>query len=501
MVGAQQVVAASGGLPHRQVAVDVGASKAVDRLLGVADQQQGARPAVVADAVEPVEDAGLHRRGVLELIDQRHRVLRQHALPQSQRRLAVGLWVQRLVEPVQQVGKTKAAGLLLERRQPAADPGCCVQPQAGAQWRQRVQRLQQSGQGLEVIGHLLDPGAWLERFLQTGGAQTGGAGLEVGRIGAVALGPGRQRRQPGAVKTRRQLALVEGAGLERKLRVQPVAHRFGALRPAAFEGGHRPRPLGAQALDQVTQLALAGVSGQHLIQQGPGVIGQRTEIAPDRQCAVPGRAWQRVELGAPVVACGLGQQRGLVGGEFFIKQAAGIKRMLAQHALAPGVDGVHRRVVHALGRHRQPPGRCLARWSGGMVGQQAGQQAVVRGGLGLAPKNTGGFKQAGADAVGQLAGGGPGKGHHQDLGRLQRTLKRRSIAVAQHQAQVERGNRPGLARAGAGLDQTAAPERKAQCVQDFSHRYGLKRRCRPSRQGWGGCGACRGRLARQHRTG
>ena len=501
VVGAQQVVAAGCGAAHRQVAVDVGAAKAVDRLLGVADQQQGAGAAVVADAVEPVEDAHLHRRGVLKLVHQRHRVLGQDAVAQAQRRLAVGLGVQRLVEPVQQVGKAEAAGLLLEHRQPGADTGRRMQAQAGAQRRQRVQRPQQLGQGLEVIGHLLDPGTGFEGLVQAGGCQAGGAGLEVGRFGVIPFGPGRQRGQPGVVVTRRELALVERAGLEGELLVQPLAHRGGALRPAAFERGNVARPLGAQALDQRLQRALAGIRGQHLRQQGLGVASQRIDIAPDRQRGVPGRARQRVELGAPVVACGLGQQRGLVAGELFIEQAAGVERMLAQHALAPGVDGVHRRVVHALGRHRKTPGCGLARRAGWVVGQQAGQQAVVRGGLGLAAKDAGGLQQAGTDAVGQLAGGGPGEGHHQDLGRLQRPLEPRLAAVAQHQAQVERGNRPGLAGAGTGLDQAAAPKREAQRVQDFSHGGGL---LRPDRRGWGrrrGRGGQRSRLTLRHRTG
>ena len=74
-VGAQGVMAAGGGLPGAQVGVDVGAAKGVDRLLGVADQEQAAVEMVFLDAVDAVKDAVLHRVGVLEFIDQGHREL------------------------------------------------------------------------------------------------------------------------------------------------------------------------------------------------------------------------------------------------------------------------------------------------------------------------------------------------------------------------------------------------------------------------------------------
>jgi hypothetical protein len=44
---------------------------------------------------------------------------------------------------------------------------------------------------------------------------------------------------------------------------------------------------------------------------------------------------------------------------------AAVEGVLAQHALAPGVDGVHGRVVHGLGGHRQAPGGLLARGPAG----------------------------------------------------------------------------------------------------------------------------------------
>ena len=56
----------------------------------------------------------LQRRRVLELVDQRHRVLRQDALAQALGAGAVVRRVQGLVQPPQHVGEAEGAGLLLE---------------------------------------------------------------------------------------------------------------------------------------------------------------------------------------------------------------------------------------------------------------------------------------------------------------------------------------------------------------------------------------------------
>ncbi|MEO8655110.1 MAG: hypothetical protein ABI409_13375, partial [Ramlibacter sp.] len=64
-------------LPRLQVGVKVGVAEAVDRLLGVAHQEQQRLPV----SVHGVEDGELQRIGVLELVDQRGR----KALPQHLR--------------------------------------------------------------------------------------------------------------------------------------------------------------------------------------------------------------------------------------------------------------------------------------------------------------------------------------------------------------------------------------------------------------------------------
>ncbi len=205
-------------------------------------------------------------------------------------------------------------------------------------------------------------------------------------------------------------------------------------------------------------------------------------VGPLRERELQRLAGERVAVLAPVVLRGLGQQHALVGGELLVEGVAAVEGVLAQHALAPGVDGEHRRVVHGLGRHRQAPGGVAARGRVGVGGEQRVEQ-----GIGLAPcllvaEPGRGLAQALADALGELARGGAGEGHHQDLGRQQRAHEDGvGVAVAEHQAQVERGDGPGLAGAGAGLDEAAAAQREAYGVESVAHRAGS----RGAGAGWG----------------
>ena len=97
---------------------------------------------------------------------------------------------------------------------------------------------------------------------------------------------------------------------------------------------------------------------------------------------------------APVVLRGFFQHRLLVGGELFVEQAGAVESMLAQHALAPGVDGVDGRVVHAFGRHCQTPGCGGAGRRLRVVGDQLGEQAVSLVRISLAPETARCLKQA-----------------------------------------------------------------------------------------------------------
>ncbi|MNK83736.1 hypothetical protein D3C87_1035610 [compost metagenome] len=74
-VGAQRMQATRSRLTGAQVGIDVGAAEGVDRLLRITDQEQAALGIVVFDAIDALEDPVLHRVGVLEFVDQRHRKL------------------------------------------------------------------------------------------------------------------------------------------------------------------------------------------------------------------------------------------------------------------------------------------------------------------------------------------------------------------------------------------------------------------------------------------
>ena len=162
VVGAQHVMPPGGGAACGEVAVDVGAAEAVDRLLGVANEQQRRLRGVVGRAVEPVEDAVLQRRGVLEFVDQRHRGLRHHAFAQA---LAVRPG-QRLVQPLQHVGKAEGASLALELGDALLHARRRVQAQRHGGVGQRLLRGLQRGQRFKVRGQRDWRRAVLARLVQ-----------------------------------------------------------------------------------------------------------------------------------------------------------------------------------------------------------------------------------------------------------------------------------------------------------------------------------------------
>ena len=85
-------------------------------------------------AVELVEQAVLQRRGVLELVDQRHRVLRGDAFAQA---LAIRPG-QGPVEPLRHVGKAKTPRLALELRHALLHTGGGMQAQCHGRVGQRL---------------------------------------------------------------------------------------------------------------------------------------------------------------------------------------------------------------------------------------------------------------------------------------------------------------------------------------------------------------------------
>ena len=168
VVGVQHIVPPGGGAARCQVAVNVGAAKAINGLLGVADQQQRSVRGVVCRAVKPVKNAVLQRRGVLEFVHQCHRVLRGHARAQA---LALRTG-QCAVQPVEHVGKTKVAAVRLELRHARLHMRCGMQAQRIGRLRQVAQGRQQIGQRLELRGQRDRRRAVLARLQQPFRAQS-----------------------------------------------------------------------------------------------------------------------------------------------------------------------------------------------------------------------------------------------------------------------------------------------------------------------------------------
>ena len=169
---------------------------------------------------------------------------------------------------------------------------------------------------------------------------------------------------------------------------------------------------------------------------------------------------------------------GPLGGRIGITQTLQERIGLRQYGkVTPGRGGVRRRAL-ANG--------ILIRDSPRYHGIQTGSRLD---GFGAGPEECRGLGQPRSDAIPQFQRGRFGEGHHQDLRRGQRFTERRgllgrfgplkkphvhvgrirriktrsaALAVSQHQPQVQRCDRVGLAGAGTGLDQPAAPQRKMQ---------------------------------------
>ena len=202
-------MAALSRLPGLQVAVDIRTTKAVDGLLGVADQQQCAVRAVVCRAVDLVEQPVLQRRGVLELVNQRHRVLGQDA--GLQRGAVVAS--QSRIQALQHIGKTESAGLALEPQQALLHVDCRMQAQRHFDGRQLGQRFQQLLQLGKFSGQQQVHGRALEGLCHPLGAEALASGVaELQRLVQRVLRPNGQRRKPACVVASLQLSLVPQRG-------------------------------------------------------------------------------------------------------------------------------------------------------------------------------------------------------------------------------------------------------------------------------------------------
>ena len=257
-IGLQNIMPPGRGLASLQIALNVGPAETINGLLGVTNQQQCAVAVVGLGLVDAVKDLVLQRRGVLKLVDQGHRMLRQDAGPQT---LPVGA-AQGRVQPAQHVRKAKAATLPLEQQQPLSNPRCRMQPGGYRQLRQGVDGDLQAGQGGELRRQIQRRGSSRACCLQALGREPLPACAELGFVtGAGALGPGLEGIKPGGVEARPKTFAVPVFLVVGNLRIQPIPHGLCALGPAGFE------------LAQGLVACLAGLQ-QYLAQRAQAGIGR-----------------------------------------------------------------------------------------------------------------------------------------------------------------------------------------------------------------------------------
>ena len=411
--------------------------------------------------VDALKNAVLLGRGVLELVDHGHRELLRDGLRQAFTLRAV----QGCVQAGLHIGKPQLPPAPLEGEQARLHPSAGVAAQHRARWAARVlligaHQALKPGKGL---GHQQFGGVLFAALDQAGGGEGLQAFVQRRRLQRpVGRGPVLQTAQPPQRGGGAQGVAVPVLALGVELLTQPHGHGLDLALPIA----QQRRQWGEPILQGLAQRGLGCGLGPLTVQRAQIALAVG-HTAPHTLQAVHRRHRQAVDVFAPIVLHGFGEQSAVVGHQFFVPQAAAVKRVFAQHALAPGVDGEHGRVVHGVGRHGQAPRGAGALGWVGEFGQQAVQKRIGLGArLGrLATKGARGLHQTFADAAGQLVGGGASESHDQNLPGHERGNGAGVATMADHQAHIEGGDGPGFAGAGAGLDQAGAAQRKTQCVQ------------------------------------
>ena len=443
-----------------QVGVQVGMAEAVDRLLGVAHQEQR-RPVFACRrrGVDAAEHGPLQRVGVLELIDQRSREALAQRGGQAGRAVVMGIGFKALVQvgqhvveghhPLGALGSALLRGAVLQQPAQQAQAGQLQGPGAGGGGIQQLlgggeervcrrclaflgaqvqhgcaqqgQAVRQGGRWVVCCQHSIPVGhcGLHLRGLVVGAMQPGQAVEQQGQHGITLAGPGGAGRGPGSGQRRPARCAVIGG-------VDAVGPQL---------AGQRPGQLALQQLQPAGGAVAARqqVGGQHRVGVGAG------------------------HMAAPEVVHRLGQQGAVVGQQVLHQRHLRGQRGVGQRALAEAVDGEDGRFVEAQQRGAQAGGQVGRVGALGLqAGQQPGHEGVgAGGGGGLQPGQ--GVDQALAQPFTQLGGGSIGEGDHQDLLHREPPLQQQ----AQHQA----ADRPRLAGAGRCLDQPHAAQRHAEDIQ------------------------------------
>ena len=444
-----------------QVTVDVRTAERVDRLLGIADQEHALLRAVLGHPVDALEDPVLHRVGVLELIDHRHRKLAADGLGQAG---SAGSG-QGCIQTVQQVVEPKLRTAALLALETVAHPGCSmaqhgrgrvvdrvavsVEPREG---RMRIGR--QCAALLQPLAHAAQAEAQGQRLprvarLRQHGVEGPVAHVRKQALRVLILAPV-QRRQRRAETCRDRLEVIAPGGLDRLQLCQAAAQQVVHF---AHRSGARRLP-GQQTADAPVQRV--GVGSQ------------------DREQQVQPGPLLRIDHVTPVIPHRLGAQFRKVGFELLFEQAAAIEGVFTQHPVAPAMNGRHRRLVHPFRSQLQLPCAARAFQRLRMVVEQAPQCRV--GGVGcIPPEMPRRAQQPFVDARPQFPRCGIGKGDHQDARRQQGLGEGPVATVTQHQPQIKGRDGEGLAGSGAGLDQAAPVQGKIGRIQQRDRGVGLHR--------------------------
>ncbi|RMM03842.1 hypothetical protein APX70_08565 [Pseudomonas syringae pv. maculicola] len=242
------------------------------------------------------------------------------------------------------------------------------------------------------------------------------AGAQVQRFLSFVSGPRGELFKPGFEESLLHLAAIDhlaghGVLAERVELVRPYG-------PRGFQGGKRCPTLQQRRLDELGRRL--GVGAAVMAKQATYAGQQCRRTAP-----VFPHPGQRVTAhgvaeSPPVIAQDFAEQVTVIGFEGLGEQAAAVESMLAQHALAPAVDGRDGGFVHPLRGDVQTAGTGRPLLGLELLAQLADQ---FIGGTNFVTKEPRSFGQPGTNPVAQLFGGSVGEGHDEDLRRQQFAAK------------------------------------------------------------------------------
>ena len=242
--------------------------------------------------------------------------------------------------------------LLAELRQDEEDAGALLRT------RLRVgQRLERGGQLAEPFELPVEPLQRQERARGERGVEPSRLLVEVRRLGRAPERPLEERAEPERDPAPGLAQPREPVGEERGERPVPPGGRVGLLEdgPGAF------RVVGHGALDAGERLAVAGMAGQHLLEEREGACGVVEVLLPER--GQPDAEPVRLRVLPRVLGRGdlagedVGEERGVGGEELRLPRellGCGERPGVTRHRLERGAQRAHRAAPVAETGHADP---------------------------------------------------------------------------------------------------------------------------------------------------